>query len=81
MKRTYSTDEAARAVGVGRVTLQRWIAAGKVSVPKLTRVGGVRVRLWTERDVARLEKQLGKLYHPEKVRSGKKRGKSKKRRP
>jgi predicted site-specific integrase-resolvase len=53
-----STRGAARKLGLSLITLQRYIAAGKISAPKLQRIGGVRVRLWTERDIRRVRKEL-----------------------
>ncbi len=62
-----TTNEAARRVGVGFATLKRWIAQGKVKAPKLQRLAGVgvRIRLWTARDIARLRK-----YKREHLREG-----------
>ena len=51
-----STRQAAKAGGISQITLQRWIAARKVKVPKLSTVGGVKVRLWSKADVARIRK-------------------------
>ncbi len=65
-----STREAAKKLGLSLITLQRYIAAGKISVPKLQRIGGVRVRLWTERDIRRVRKELPG------VKNGRKRRKS-----
>jgi excisionase family DNA binding protein len=51
-----TTAEAAREVGLHPVTLQRWIADGKVKAPKPTLVGAVGYRLWTARDIISLKK-------------------------
>jgi predicted site-specific integrase-resolvase len=48
-------------LNLSRMTLHRYIAAGKISPPPLKRVGGVRVRLWTGRDLKRVHKQLPKI--------------------
>jgi excisionase family DNA binding protein len=61
--KTYSTTHAARKLGVTRLTIQRHIAAGTITAPKLQRLGGVTVRIWTERDVQRVKKQLQKRQH------------------
>ena len=58
--RKLSTAEVAKMLGLHQPNLQRAIKAGKVKAPPLTRVGGVRVRLWTPRDVERVRKQLKK---------------------
>jgi len=53
-----STREAAEKLGISLISLQRYIAANKISAPKLQRIGGVRVRLWTDRDIKRVRKEL-----------------------
>lgn len=62
-----TTNEAARRSGVGIATLKRWIAQGKVKAPKLQRLSGVgvRIRLWSEADIRRLQK-----YHKAHFREG-----------
>ncbi len=61
-RKFYTTKEAAQAVGINRVTLQRWIARRKVKAPKPRLRNGVGVRLWTESDVARLRREKQKVY-------------------
>jgi hypothetical protein len=61
----YSTVQAAKRCGLHPVTLQRWIAGRKFSAPPMQRVGGVVVRLWTNRDVERIRK-----YKQENYRKG-----------
>lgn len=56
MKRTYSTAEAAKTIGISRVTLQRWLISGRVKEPKKVAAGGVEVRIWTDADVERVRK-------------------------
>jgi hypothetical protein len=53
-----STREAAAKLGVTLVTLQRHIAAKTVDPPALQRVGGVTVRLWSDRDIEKARKVL-----------------------
>jgi excisionase family DNA binding protein len=60
--RTYTTTEAAKAVGITRATLQDWIKKGKFAAPKLGRVGNISVRLWMASDVARLKKTKAEIY-------------------
>ncbi len=67
----YTTREAAAAVGISRVTLQRWIANGKLKAPKPQLRNGVGLRLWTQSDVARLRAEKQRIY-------GKGRGRKKK---
>ena len=54
----FSTAEAAEIVDVNRVTLQRWLAQGKVQAPKV-RYG---VRLWTELDIGRVRRYKQENY-------------------
>lgn len=51
-----TTQRVARILGVHRVTLQRWIASGRLKAPKLIRMNGGSVRLWDEKDIARAKK-------------------------
>ena len=51
MKKKYSTREAARKLGRTLVTIQRHIAAGTIAAPPLLKIGTVKVRLWTARDI------------------------------
>ena len=50
---SYSTREAAKLLGVSMATINRYIVAETVPVPPLTRVGGVTVRLWSDKDIAK----------------------------
>ena len=53
-----STREAARKLGISLISLQRYIADKKITPPKLRALGSVRVRLWTDRDIKRVRKEL-----------------------
>ncbi len=64
----YSTREAAKKLGIHLVTLQRYLADGIVPAPTVTRVGGVRVRLWTDADIKRAQKLLPKIANGRKTR-------------
>lgn len=55
-----STRDAAKALDISLVTLQRYIAAKKVTPPKLQQIGGVTVRLWSRRDIERVRRQIKK---------------------
>ena len=59
---SYSTVQAARILEIGRQTLHRWIASGAVAAPRLSNVAGVRVRIWTERDLERVRKYKQQNY-------------------
>lgn len=58
MNKSYSTREAARKLGVTLITLQRHVAARTVDAPPLQKVGGVKVRLWFDRDIEKARKVL-----------------------
>ena len=59
--RGYSTRQAAKKLGLSLITLQRYLAAKKFPAPKVQRVGGVRVRLWSEKDIEQTRKILPKV--------------------
>jgi excisionase family DNA binding protein len=56
--RRYSTTEVAKMLGLHQPNLQRLIAKGSIPFPPLIRVGRLKIRLWTPRDVARAKKAL-----------------------
>jgi len=62
IKGKLTTTATAAKVGLHLVTLQRWIAAGKVKAPKPTLIGAVGYRLWTAKDVERLQKIKNGIY-------------------
>ena len=49
-------------MGISTMTLQRWLAAGKVKGPKLRIRNGRAVRLWSDADLARLQKLKEQIY-------------------
>ena len=63
----YSTGEAAKKIGVSLITLKRYIAAKKIPLPP-PRVGGVRIRLWSEEDIEHVRKLLPKIANGRKTR-------------
>lgn len=62
---TYTTEQAAKAVGITRATLQAWIAKRKLKAPRTRLLGGHAVRLWTESDIATLRRAKEKIYMKE----------------
>lgn len=68
----YSTREAAKELRLSLPTLNKYIALKLIPIPSLTRVGGVRVRLWTEQDIERVRKLLPKIANGRKTRHKKK---------
>ena len=61
MKETFSTREAAQKLGVALLTLQRHVSARTVDAPPLQKVGGVRVRLWSNREIEKARKILASV--------------------
>ena len=57
-----STLEAAKSVGVTRVTLERWLAQGKIKPPKPFRVGRRLFRLWTRANIEQVKRYKQKSY-------------------
>ncbi len=58
--RKFSTSEAAKMLKIDRANLQRAIRQGAIPAPPLGRVGGVKVRLWSVKDVERARRALKK---------------------
>lgn len=56
-----STREAAKQLGIHFITLHRYISAKKVPAPKVQKVGGIKVRLWSSRDIERVRKILPEI--------------------
>jgi excisionase family DNA binding protein len=54
----YSTREAAGVLGISMATINRYIVAGTIPIPPLGRVGGVTVRLWTDKHLSKAKKIL-----------------------
>jgi excisionase family DNA binding protein len=62
MGKNLTTLEAARELGLDRITLQRWIAAKKVKAPKPIIRNGRAVRLWSAVDMKRLQEVKAKIH-------------------
>jgi excisionase family DNA binding protein len=58
----YSTAQVAEILGIGTDTLHRWLKEKKVAAPKLSFVGGVKVRLWSEVDLDAAKKYKTEHY-------------------
>jgi hypothetical protein len=58
VKGQFSTREAASKLGVTLVTLQNHVSKKTIDAPPLQKVGGVTVRLWTNRDIEKARKVL-----------------------
>jgi DNA-binding transcriptional MerR regulator len=61
----YSTVRVAKKLGIGTDTLHRWIKEG-LRPPKLQRIGGIRVRLWSEEDFKRAKAYSKRRYRKKK---------------
>ena len=59
---TYSTAQVAGILEIGTDTLHRWLKEKKVVAPKLSFVGGVKVRLWTEQDLDAAKRYKAEHY-------------------
>jgi len=75
----YSTNEAAKRLGITGAALSKYIKAKKVPAPKSVQTGGRRVHSWTENDIERLRKLLPKIANGRKTRYKKQKGKTQKR--
>ena len=53
MKHTHSTAEVAKAIGVRKPTLLRWLQTGQLEEPKRETLGGVESSIWTAADLER----------------------------
>ena len=56
--RSLSTVQVARKLGIDQAYLQRLMRKRVVPFPPLAKVGALKIRLWGDRDVARLRKAL-----------------------
>lgn len=65
---TYSTREAANKLNVHYISLQRYITSGKVPAPKVVKIAGVSVRVWSAQDIAAVRKVLPKIANGRKTR-------------
>jgi hypothetical protein len=72
-----STREAAKRLGLHIITLQRFVSSRRVPAPALQQVGGVRVRLWSDKDIEKVRKILPKIANGRKTRYQKERAKKK----
>jgi excisionase family DNA binding protein len=56
MPDTYSTEEAAKRVGVHRLTLQRWLSEGKVRASQSVPLKGRTLWRWTDADLKKVRR-------------------------
>lgn len=77
----FSTQQAAKKLGIGVTTLDRYTAAKKVPAPKPKRIGKWNVRAWTLADIERVRALLPKIGNGRKTRYQKQRKKQTARKP
>ena len=78
----YSTNQAAKKLGIAVTSLDRYIAAKKVPAPMPTKIGKWNVRAWTDEDIERVRVLLPKIANGRKTRYSKpKKQAPKKKRP
>jgi predicted site-specific integrase-resolvase len=62
MKKTYSTAQVLKLLGVGPETLYRWMRERKIPVPAIQSLAGMRVRLWSEHQLDQAKKYKAEHY-------------------
>jgi predicted DNA-binding transcriptional regulator AlpA len=60
MRRRYSTVQVAQKLGLDQANLQKLIRQKRIPFPPLVKVGALKIRLWSDHDVARARKVLAK---------------------
>ena len=73
----YTTREAAQKLGLNVKSIQRYIAAGKISAPPVQNLGGGKFRVWTEPEIEHVRQLLPKIANGRKTRYSKLREKQK----
>lgn len=77
----FTTQQAAKKLGIGLSTLIRYIVEKKVPAPKATKIGKREVRAWTEEDIGKVREILPKIENGRKTRYQKHRKRTKKTKP
>jgi len=75
--KTFSTNQAARKLGIDPMTLSRYIRAKKVPAPAIFAVGESSLHAWTEEEIEYVRKLLPKIANGRKIRYSKLREKQK----
>ncbi len=65
---TFSSRQAAKLLGLTPAAISKYIASKKIPTPKTVQIGGVRMQVWTERDIERVRKLLPKIKNGRKTR-------------
>jgi predicted site-specific integrase-resolvase len=64
----YSTNEAAKLLGITGTSLVRYMKAGKIPMPEVIRAGRSTVHSWSDKDVEHLRQLLPKIANGRKTR-------------
>jgi len=64
----FSTEQVAKKLRISGASLSRYIKAGKIPAPPEVMAGGIRLRLWDESDIQRLQEILPKIANGRKTR-------------
>lgn len=67
-----STRTAAKRLKISFTSINRYIADKKIPMPPVVKVGGVKVRLWSNGDIERVRAMLPKIADGRKTRYKKK---------
>jgi len=70
-KQLKSTRDAAKELEIHAITLHRYISAKKVPAPEIQRVGRIKVRLWSQKDIDRVRQLLPKIANGRKKKKRK----------
>lgn len=64
----FSNNQAAKKLGIGAITLSRYVRAKKVPSPKMLQVGDSSLHAWTEAEIEHVRKLLPKIANGRKTR-------------
>jgi len=73
----YSTNEAAKRLGITGTSLVRYMKAGKIPMPQVVKAGRSVVHSWTDDQIEQVRKLLPKIANGRKTRYQKLREKEK----
>ena len=68
----YSTNEAAKLLGITGTSLVRYMKAGKIPMPEVIKAGRSTVHSWTESEIEHVRQFLPKIANGRKTRHKKK---------
>jgi predicted site-specific integrase-resolvase len=73
----YSTNEAAKILGITGTSLVRYMKAGKIPVPEVIKTGRSIVHSWSDKDIEHVRQLLPKIANGRKTRYKKQSAKTK----